>query len=66
MGNSVQTVRSSTKTERELVLEMRISTKRVKGVELSREGERERERESVSEDDGNKRYIILYEENIQQ
>ena len=52
MGNSVQTVRNSTKTERELVLEMRISTKRGKCVELSREGERSRSRES--ENDGNK------------
>ena len=41
MGNSVQTVMNTTKTKRELVLEMRISTKRGKGVELSREpGER--------------------------
>ena len=34
------TVRNSTKTAKELVLEMRISTKRGKYVELSREGER--------------------------
>mgnify|MGYP000311827627 FL=1 len=34
------TVRNSTKTAKELVLEMRISTKRGKGVELSGEGER--------------------------
>ena len=32
MTNLVQTVRNSTKTERELVLEMRISTKRGKDV----------------------------------
>ena len=62
MGNSVQTVKNSTKTERKLVLEMRISTKRGKDVELLGEGEREREREN----DGKKGYIILYEENIQQ
>ena len=49
-------VRNSTKIERELVLEMRIRTKRGKDVELSRE----------RESDGKKRYIILYEENIQQ
>ena len=51
-----------------MVLEMRISTKRGKGVELLREGERqgEIERDRESENDGNKRYIILYEENIQQ
>ena len=41
--------RNSTKIERELVLEMRISTKRRKGVELSREGKREGERERERE-----------------
>ena len=55
MGNSVQTVKNSTKTERKLVLEMRISTKRGKDVELLGEGEREREREN----DGNRRYIRI-------
>ena len=38
---------NSIKTERELVLQMRISTKRGKDVELSGEGERSRERERL-------------------
>ena len=34
VGNSVQTARNCSKTNRELVLEMRITAKREEGVEL--------------------------------
>ena len=49
VGNSVQAVRNSTKTKRELLLEMRISTKRGKCVELLGEGERETDRQTERE-----------------
>ena len=38
MGNWVQTMRNSTKTERKLILEIRISIERGRCVELSAEG----------------------------